>query len=68
METVLTEVGQKGTLPGLVFRAVRDIIPGEELSVPYYHPADYVSRFRPCTSPLFLSHSLLEQGASHPGD
>jgi hypothetical protein len=43
METVLTEVGQKGTLPGLVFCAVCDIVPGEELSVSYYHPADYVS-------------------------
>jgi hypothetical protein len=50
METVLTEVGLKGTLPGLVFRAVRDIAPGEELSVPYYHPADYVSQFHVFTT------------------
>jgi hypothetical protein len=68
METVLTEVGQKGTLPGLVFRAVRDITPGEELSVPYYHPADYVSRFCPCTTLLFSSRSSLEQGMSCPSD
>jgi SET domain-containing protein len=54
MKTELTQVGEKGTLPGLVFRATRDIAAGEELSVPYYHPDDFVSRNIFFRSPLNL--------------
>jgi SET domain-containing protein len=55
MKTELTQAGEKGILPGLVFRTTRDIAAGEELTVSYYHPDDYVSCDIIFCSPLKLA-------------
>lgn len=43
MEKVIICKDVEGTLPGLVFRAIRDIEVGEELTIPYYYADDFVS-------------------------